>query len=137
MGARLIGIVGEPGLEPAGRAALLRHGGKSRLWIVHGAARLGQPELAEQEVSLARFGCDPVRIAAAGIEQGVGGFGGAGLCEFDQAVLDLERAHLVEFCIGNPHAQSEAWCARRQLGPGWRMAGWNDGGGLAARERAV
>ena len=94
-GARHIRMFLEPGLEPAGNAAGLRHSADPGR-MLHHARALGQRELAEQEKSLARRGSDPVGIAAAGIQEGGLGRLGRCFCEIDQLVLDLERTQSLE-----------------------------------------
>ena len=86
----------EPGLEPGRDAAGLRHAADPGR-MLHHALALGHGKLAEQEKPLAGRGSDPVRIAAAGIQEG--GLGRLGCCfgEVDQFVLDLEWAQGLEF----------------------------------------
>ena len=65
--------------------------------MLHHAFALGDRELTEQEESLARRGRDPVRIAAAGIqERGLSG-SGRFFGEIDQLVLDFKGAESLEF----------------------------------------
>ncbi|MCY1223295.1 hypothetical protein D9M72_354160 [compost metagenome] len=108
-GFRALKLFLDPLLEPRMRSVLGRHAGDTRLRIVVGAFRLRQGELAEQEEGFAGPRCRPVRVAAAGIEEGLGGFLRARLGELDQFVLDLERAEIgnavVEFSVQHdPHS---------------------------------
>ena len=59
----------EPRRKPGGDAGGLRHAAKA-CGQVHDALAFGDGELAEQEEGGTRFGRDPVRIAASGIEIG-------------------------------------------------------------------
>ena len=66
--------------------------------MVHHPFALGDGELAEQEESFARRGCDPVGIAAAGIkERGLRGPGRL-LRQIDQFVLDFETGSELRIC---------------------------------------
>ena len=92
--ARHVLVLGEPGVEPPGNAFRLRHAADAGRQIEHALA-LGDGELPEQEEGLARFGGDPVRIAASRIQEGerrvLRGLHG----DFGDEVLDLERAQLL------------------------------------------
>ena len=94
-GTRHIRMLVEPGFEPTGNAAGLRHstdpGG-----MLHHALALGHRELSQQEKPLARRGRDPVGISAAGIQES--GLSGPGRCfrQIDEFVLDLERTQSLE-----------------------------------------
>src|SRR6202049_2671314 len=68
-GARHVGMLAEPGLEAGRNAISLRHSSDSGSMLHHTLA-LGHRKLAEQEKALARCGSNPVRITAAGIEEG-------------------------------------------------------------------
>ena len=102
---RRIRVLPEPRLQAPGDALGRRHAGDPGGMLHHPPA-LGQGELAEKEEALARLGGDPVRVAAAGVEER--GLRGPGrlLGELDELVLDLERAHLVEDLQVDGHDRS-------------------------------
>src|SRR5579862_1026547 len=58
-------VLSQPCFETAGNSRSLRHSAEASRMVHHPVA-LRHSELAKQEVSLARCGCDPVRISAAG-----------------------------------------------------------------------
>src|SRR5690242_1373217 len=90
-GAGHIGMLGDPRPETRSDALGLRHSANAGRFI-HDALALGNGELAKEEVTLTRGRGYPVWITATGVEEcrlrGTRGF----LGEFDQLVLDLERA---------------------------------------------
>src|SRR6266404_7106593 len=88
---RHIGVFAKPRLEPTGNPLSLRHSTDSRR-VIHHTLTLSDRELTEQEVTFAWSSSDPIGIAAASVEEcrlcGAGGL----VCQFDQLVLDFERA---------------------------------------------
>ena len=95
-GARHLRMFFEPGIEPDRDALRLRHAAEAG-GMLHHALALGDRELTEQEKAFARRRGDPIRIAAAGIEECRLRRPRRLLGELDQLVLDFERTQSLEF----------------------------------------
>ena len=90
-GAGHLGVRLQPAREACRDAGSFRHSAEAARQL-HRALALGDGELAEQEECRARFGCDPVGVAASGVQvRDLRGFGGFRR-DFREVVLDLERA---------------------------------------------
>ncbi|MNJ54159.1 hypothetical protein D3C77_495890 [compost metagenome] len=82
-------VLGQEFTQPVGAALLGRHARQNGV-IAH-AARFLHGELTHQEKCVARFGGDPIRIAAPGVQHGQGSRVLVFLGQRDQIILQFKR----------------------------------------------
>ena len=95
-GTGAVGVVCEPVVQACRNAGCLWHAADTRRQI-HAPPALGDSELAQQKERLAWLGGDPVRVAAAGIQEGKVGLRSRSPADLDQLVLDFERTQRLVF----------------------------------------